>query len=431
MKRAFLAGVLLAIAGGIQIKADLRVSSIYKQSDWVASGEVTAVDAAAKIIEAKLTQTFKGEAGTERVRLQVAQPEALLKQAAVGQAVMLFSARAQGRVVGIAHVADQWTMAEGLSPGAWRIFQARGELAPSFPGRTWSLTKIVAAIKEGTPTYLDELEDGTVGEEPREVADLGAAPAFLIALESELLAGGPGGVRLLARPGYEDVTAARGLSGAAGAHAAAAGSDLLIGTTLWRRDGERYTGTPAAGLPDPATWLACGIGKDGAVVVTRDGKLAGARRAVLWKEGPAPKAVAISRQWDDDDELCVLAVFADRIVRWSCEDPEAPPDDLARLTGTPLSQVKGIKSPLDLVLAAPVDYDGNGLADYLIVTRDGGLTLAGRGHGAFMLNQTLHRPLVGVSYAAVAFVPAPKPALPTLAAATREGKLLVWKPKAK
>ena len=45
----------------------------------------------------------------------------------------------------------------------------------------------------------------------------------------------------------------------------------------------------------------------------------------------------------------------------------------------------------DFAAALALDYDGNGKTDLLIVTPDGGLALANRGMGTFMINDLVHR----------------------------------------
>jgi hypothetical protein len=37
-----------------------------------------------------------------------------------------------------------------------------------------------------------------------------------------------------------------------------------------------------------------------------------------------------------------------------------------------------------------MDYDGNGLTDYLVITPAGGIALANRGLGTFLINDVIH-----------------------------------------
>jgi hypothetical protein len=71
--------------------------------------------------------------------------------------------------------------------------------------------------------------------------------------------------------------------------------------------------------------------------------------------------------------------------------PAAPiPAAASAAAGAPVGAAAGATAPtIEPIFAAAVDYDGSGKDDFLLVTPVGGLTLANRGFGAFLINPKL------------------------------------------
>jgi hypothetical protein len=85
-----------------------------------------------------------------------------------------------------------------------------------------------------------------------------------------------------------------------------------------------------------------------------------------------------------------MVVRTDSIVRFSADPAKAleSASDFARLTGIPLSDYKYLgEMPIKPALVVGYDYDGLGPTDFVLVTEGGGVTLANRGHGAFLINR--------------------------------------------
>jgi hypothetical protein len=70
------------------------------------------------------------------------------------------------------------------------------------------------------------------------------------------------------------------------------------------------------------------------------------------------------------------------IIRYGCDKEAGPSADFLRLTGARAASFAALRAPV--VLAVPLDYDGNGRMDFLVVTEAGGLALINRGFGAFL-----------------------------------------------
>jgi hypothetical protein len=111
----------------------------------------------------------------------------------------------------------------------------------------------------------------------------------------------------------------------------------------------------------------------------------------LWEDPEAPGAAAFSTHWGDNGELHVLVVRQKSIVRYAVGPSGGAPADFSRLTGVPLTSYKGLGGkPLEVIMATPLDYDGDGRMDFVVVTKGGGITLVNRGFGAFLTNSVIH-----------------------------------------
>lgn len=109
----------------------------------------------------------------------------------------------------------------------------------------------------------------------------------------------------------------------------------------------------------------------------------------LWNDGGETLAAAFANDFGDNGRLHAIVVRADSIVRYAAGTGTGAAD-FARLTGIPLSSYGFLGVPIEPLMVAAYDYDGMGRTDFLLVTQAGGVALANRGHGAFLINRFAH-----------------------------------------
>ena len=413
-----------ASAQGI-IKVTFPVSKIYRESGTVLVGSVSAVDAEGGSAGVAVTEVIKGVFPGRRVRIKIAGVPGLLAKVAAGQPVVLFIGPRRAREVTLIHLGDTWVQARagsGTAEPGWTTIGTYAAAA-SFPGPTAGLVRIVRDLKAGRRGIQDWIShEGFLGG-IRRVGRLAAKPTFLTASDlsgdglPDLVVGTRGGVKLFVagRGGYADATEAWGLAGVS-ARQCAAGDldadgrpDLLLGGALWANGGRRLARLPAVlPLPPEAEWSAAaladatGDGRADAVVLDKAGRLTvavqppkasgrwTAKRRALWKDSAAVLAASLSAEWGGDKKLHAMIVRADGIFRYPVAG--GPAADFRRLTGVALRDYKWLgPMPIKVVLCTAFDYEGNGRTDFCLVTPSGGVTLANRGYGAFLINRFVHR----------------------------------------
>lgn len=466
---AVLAGLALAGIPSAQavIKVEFPVSKMYDTSQAVIIGTVAAANPDNRVVDVTVTGAAKGDAGGDRLRIQIVNPPELIKQAAPGSPLVLFVAKERGGAMALLHLADTWLMANrvpGSDPPAWRVVQPH-DAKQSFPGRTAALVRLVEAIKAGRPAMLNHFDPEVFRGGVRQLAALGVAkPTFLVAADlsgdkkPDLVVGTADGARLFLAAGaaFEDATAARGLAGAAGSCAAAADADgdghvdLLLGRTLWMNDGQKFTQASAAlgdGPPPAAVALAdvTGDAKPDAVLLLANGQVLTFENPggpdkpwrplpakTLWQDAAVPVAAEFG-DWGDDGRPCLLVVRAGAVTRYALDADGPTPADFERLTGTPFTEGhKAHLGRLEKVAAVRVDSNGDRRPDFLLVAETG-MLLVNRGFGAFFANAEAGQTLVSHESYQVPFDPLPPTrwaaadlhgdGLPDLVVLTEDGRL--------
>lgn len=416
MRRWLTAATVAILIGAVApasavIKVDYPVSQLYKDAEIVALAEVTRVEAGGGFTCA-VGETLKGRLPDAGITL--AAPAALSRELKARQPAVLFIRR----TLIILHVGDAWHQGTRLPGERWAI-SGPYPMAKNYPGRTAGLAAIVRDIQAGRKAIQDGIGHEFVGS-LQDRGNLGVTPTFLAVTDADgdawqdLVVCTSGGVRLFlgADGSYRDATERWGLKDAPGKMAACGDvdgdgrGDLLIGKTLWLRQGERFLKSDAKlDLPGEETWAsvaltdADGDKRTDVAVVTRTGSLKtamnpGAKggdwpvKSVELGSGAEPALAAVfSRDWGDDGECYVLVVHGSDIVRYPVGRAGAPRSDFKRLTGVALSDYPKIgPTPLRVDLCTALDYDGNGRMDLLLVTRGGGITLANRGYGTMLIN---------------------------------------------
>lgn len=422
---AIAAVLLLAVSpAGAIIKVSFPVSRIYRESETVLVGVVASVDSPGRSFGVTVREALKGSSPGKRLRIRVSAPAALFAQTAVDQPVVLFTSPQQSPDGAVIHLADTWLQARREAGGDEPLWTTTGgyDAAASFPGATAGLVRLLRDLKAGRPGIQDWIShEGFLGG-IRPVGRLAPKPTFITAPDlnadgsPDLVIGTRDGVKVFVAgaDGYTDATEAWGLAGVS-ARQCASGDldadgrpDLLLGGALWANRGRRLARLDTVlPLPAESEWSAAaladatGDGKADAVVLDKAGRLIVAAspaapgtpwvatRRALWDDAAPVLAASFSTEWGDDGRLHVMVVRADGIFRYAVAG--GPAADFRRLTGVSLGAYQWLgPMPLEVVLCAAFDYEGNGRTDFLLVTPGGGVTLANRGYGAFLINRFVH-----------------------------------------
>ncbi len=417
--------LLTAAPANAIIKVTFPVSRIYKESRTVLVAAISAVDRPKRSIQLAVTEASKGSSPGARLRINVAEPAGVLAKAALKEPVVLFVGPREVRGATLIHLADSWVRARREAGGDEPRWTTIGEYegAASFPGSTSGLVRIVRDLKARRPGIQDWIShEGFLGG-IRAVGRLAPKPTFMTACDlnadglPDLVVGTHDGVRafVAGAGGYTEATRAWGLAGASARQCASGDlngdgrADLLLGGALWANRGGRLARLPAVlPLPGESEWSAAALadatddGRADAVVLDKAGRLVVAAnpaapgkpwvatRRALWKDSAPALAASFSTEWGEDGKLHVMVVRADGIFRYAVGG--GPGADFERLTGMPLSAYKWLgPMPIKVVLCTAFDYEGNRRTDFCLVTAGGGVTLANRGYGAFLINRFVHR----------------------------------------
>lgn len=411
------------------IKVESSVSQVFAMSGQVCVGTVRGWSAELKLATVAIDAVYKGSFPHAKVRVQFAQPAGVSYEMREGSPLVLFVAKNDGKSIAIVHAGDTWWLAngiEGANPPAWRTTQIY-DGAKSYPGRTIGVVRLAEAFKESRRVLDDSVDPEGFAGRGREVANLGARPAFLVSADfdgdrrTDLVAGTGVGIRFYrgAQGGLEDDTAASGLDGVK-AVVCAAGDvdgdgkpDLLLDRDIWIGTGKGFrkqvsvTAEAAQGeCAAAAVADAGGDGKSDVLWLTQGGLLTiltnpgnikeawAATKTNLWPGADVASAAVFSSQWTEDGAPCLMVVRGDGIYRYTVSGGMIRSDGMERMTGYSMLSCESMKNrPLAAWAAADWDCDGNRKTDFLVVTSMGGVLLMNRGLGAFLVNNVTHEKL--------------------------------------
>jgi hypothetical protein len=424
---AAVAGMTLLTFGSAAralINVPITVQSMHDDSQAVFVGAVTSVNADNRVVEVKVKQAVKGDSPGDTIKIQIANPPDLIKQVAADAPVVVFVSQKGNGALASIHLADTWLLAEAIpntAPTAWRTKQV-ADIRESFPGRTGALVGLLAEIKAGKPTLLNETKEEVFGG----IIDLGklpvTKPTFLLAADVngdkklDLLVGTAEGVKLFlaADAGYEDATEKWGLAGVKAAHAAIDSVhaypqlELLLDRTRWVKDGSKFKrqdqalggGSDSSGeLAGIALWdtsFMVDVAREpDAIFLSAKGGgecfTPGAAKKTdhkLWGENEKPPASVVIGNFDNDLMPSAMVVRPEGLTRYAFSDAGGPPADFERLTGKRLREFrKEIGDDLKGVIALALDVNGDRRPDLLLAGESGGILLVNRGFGAFMVNK--------------------------------------------
>lgn len=358
MKRKLLLAFCILLAGfapaamGL-IKIDAPISRSYAASPRVIVAEVSTITAANRLVDARVLQTLKGDDPGERVRLQVAQPADLFERIRPGGKLVIFV----GLRASTIHIADTWSIAQmrpEMSPPTWQISAEAMPLRRSFPGTTDALVRLVADLKAGRSTLIDQIDEtffagkpAVLGKMQIDAEPLGRASGAL-ADGSMLLESG----RLFCGADVQAMAAMK-QAGVSGAKVLAVLSQEAGRCTALLQSGELLR-------------IA-----DGAVE----------RVQLLPPEG-ALESAALGR-FGEDDQLCALVVREEGVFRYSLGAGQAPAD-FQRLTGERSAVYDREGKGLSGGRIIRMDANADGRDDAMLSASAGVLLLINRGYGTML-----------------------------------------------
>ncbi len=434
MKARFAAVLAIATIVAVNVprasavfEVGLKVTEMYATSKDVSAGKIVKIDAEHQLLEVDITQTYKGDAAANHVRIRFQQAD-LLKDAAEGQPVMVFVATKRPDTATL-RVSDRWliaTLVPKSTPAMWLVKQEKQDFYRTFPGRTVALQELIAQIKDGKHPLLDKTENKVFTGGIKEIAKLKVSkPAALIASDlsadkkATLLVPAADATHAFASADKTFAPIGEPLPG--GLHAAVGDLNgdgkraVLVGKTLYTIDAGKFTPLPAKlDLPPDADLLAIALAdvtgdkKADVIALKKTGELLvfenpgapdkpwTARPArQLWQDEKTPPSAAAFGDFGDDGQLHVIVLRDTGITRYAVAGDD-PPADFTKLTGEKL-EVYNKDKPNWLASGklVPLDMNGDGRPDLLIVSPTAGLLLVNRGFGAYLVNPDADKDLKG------------------------------------
>jgi hypothetical protein len=402
LRNGFALLLILTLSGSswAVFPAKVPLPKMYETSATVLVAKVSKLNPSNRLIDAEVLEAIKGDK-PDKLRLQLVSPESLFGQIKEGDPIVVCTAKGRGAGDATVHLANTFLVARlkpEMTPPLWQIIQEQSnDFKKTFPGTTGSLIHALRELKDQKTTFLNSADDRHFTEGATEVAQLKITPTNLFVADlngdgqREFLVCTPHGPRIFAKSGenYEDTTAKYSLptSGrllAIGDLNGDSKPDLLIDNTPWLLQGASFKA--AAPLDFRPKLLAAIAIADGKVIsVTQSGELSvGGQTRHLWPESQSPRAVIIG-PFDEGNKTGVIVAFENSLSRFSLDGTRA---DFTRLTGESLSTYlkdsKGEFNPgLKLI---PLDANGDGRSDLLVLSDGANFLLINRGFGAFFIS---------------------------------------------
>jgi len=410
---------LCAPNGWAVIRIDTPITHIYDLAELVLIGRVGRIDREEKVVEAEIVRVSKGNFVGGKVQIQMAGASDYLDQIAVNRPVVIFS----GTKSVLVHVGDNFLSAEPLAgDDSLKLKVAKvNPIQWAFPGRTVALVRLVDEIASGHPTLLNAIEHVVWNGGLKKWGKVLPKAEYVVGSDlngdgkAEVLIGNAKSTQLLINTGtgFKDETVKWGLRKARGKWAAFGDvtrnkrPDILIGTTLWLNKGDHFAAGHALPFRGEANVLTValidctGDGRPDAAFLMKNGDLQvfenpgndqaewrGLPTKHLWTAGDDAIAAAFSADWGDTGKPFVMVVRGSGLTRYALDPDGGPPADFERLTSQPLDAYNAGKelTRWNVVGAVPLDINGDGLQDLIVILDKDGPTLVNRGFGTFFFN---------------------------------------------
>src|ERR1700730_4043811 len=405
--------------GSAVIRVDDPLTITYDLANVVLVGKTVRVDPQEKLVEVEIVGIPKGNFAGGKVQIQLAAASDYLGQIAVNQPVVIFN----GLRSALVHLADNFLTAEplaGSEPPKLKVTKVN-PIQWSFPGRTVALVRLVDEIASGHPTLLNLIEHVVWNGGIRQWGKVLPNADYVVASDlngdgkAEVLIGNLRSTQLLVNMGsrFKDETVKWGLQNARGKWATSGDInedgriDLLIGRQFWLNQGRRFAPGPVLALPSDADILTVALldvtksGRPDAVFLKKNGELQvfknpGRDRAEwkalptqrLWTGGDEAEAAALSVDWGDTGKPHAVVARSSGLTRYALDPDGGPPAGLDRLIGDPLKVYSDTAEGMhwNVIATVPLEINGEGPEDLIVILDKGGLTLVNRGFGAFFLN---------------------------------------------
>jgi hypothetical protein len=150
--------ILMSCSGALAVvAAKLPASKLYTSSSPVFITKISSINV--NRFDLDVVETLSGKA-TDKLRLQIVKPEALIQALKVGDPIVILVSKARPNDA-VVHMAGKWLLAQGnltASPPVWQVISEH-DIYKTFPGTTDVLIALLHEAKNGKYSFLDKAEE--------------------------------------------------------------------------------------------------------------------------------------------------------------------------------------------------------------------------------------------------------------------------------